>query len=286
MIKVYKFACWTNEEHPCRLLIVTKVMGAGVHHLKVRFVIHYSLVDTRLNYIQEIGRGGRDGHPCLCIMMSTTESRLKHRARVAYTQATIKVDQDREAMDECIHQSKDVDRIYFYQNNIDTCKHILLEAAIGIESTTKCNTSCISCILANRLANNKRPANYDDLFALMTPLPLNITGIKSAIERSVVDSLTETSILHITNELKTCKVMMDDRSVSVANVLEPLVHSLCAVRILKDTPVFSITPKTNKIQNTVSRWIYSVGPNYSLHEKWNSLKLNKKITVKDFDNGF
>ncbi len=45
------------------LLIATCAYGMGVNKKNIRTVIHYSLPDNATDYLQESGRGGRDGRP-------------------------------------------------------------------------------------------------------------------------------------------------------------------------------------------------------------------------------
>ena len=50
------------------VLCTTTVLGRGFHVPDIRFVFHAHLPTSLPNYIQEAGRGGRDGEKCECVL--------------------------------------------------------------------------------------------------------------------------------------------------------------------------------------------------------------------------
>ncbi len=50
------------------VMVATTAFGTGVNYPNIRLVMHYTIPQTLVEYLQNIGRGGRDGEPYQCIM--------------------------------------------------------------------------------------------------------------------------------------------------------------------------------------------------------------------------
>ena len=59
-------------------LVCTSSFGLGVNKPNVKAVIHYSLPGTLVAYVQEAGRGGRDGLMTRCVLFFTLQNQIFH----------------------------------------------------------------------------------------------------------------------------------------------------------------------------------------------------------------
>ena len=59
----------TNPEGICRVVIATVALGLGINFSDIRYIINYGPPNTIEQYIQQCGRGGRDGLPALALLL-------------------------------------------------------------------------------------------------------------------------------------------------------------------------------------------------------------------------
>ena len=65
------------SENKFDIIIATSAFGVGVDKSDVRTVLHLYVPDNPNAYYQELGRGGRDGLPCLSVMCVYPEEDLE-----------------------------------------------------------------------------------------------------------------------------------------------------------------------------------------------------------------
>lgn len=72
-----------------RVIVATVAFGMGVNKDNIRAVIHYDMPSSFENYVQEIGRAGRDGKPAQCHMfLKSDKTDIFYQQRNIYSSVT------------------------------------------------------------------------------------------------------------------------------------------------------------------------------------------------------
>src|SRR5262249_2493829 len=62
---------WTRGQRRADIVVATTAFGVGVDQPNIRAVVHLCVPESLDRFYQEVGRGGRDGHPSLSLVLWT-----------------------------------------------------------------------------------------------------------------------------------------------------------------------------------------------------------------------
>ncbi|MEE9606707.1 MAG: RecQ family ATP-dependent DNA helicase, partial [Myxococcota bacterium] len=68
---------------PRAVMVATSAFGLGIDKSDIRYVLHYQAPASLEQYVQEAGRGGRDGRTAHCILLYDPDDRTIHEALLA-----------------------------------------------------------------------------------------------------------------------------------------------------------------------------------------------------------
>ena len=123
---------WQTDQ--CRVMVATNAFGMGIDKADVRFVAHTSLPKSIENYVQEIGRAGRDGQKAEAWLCFSGGDAFFQKKRIAESEA--------EDWYKNLSEVKQ-DVMQGYAESTE-CRRNLLLAYFGEKSKEKCG-QCDNC---------------------------------------------------------------------------------------------------------------------------------------------
>ena len=85
--KLQHYEDWLSEKTP--IIVATNAFGMGIDKSDVRVIIHYNLPQSIENYLQEAGRGGRDGEKSFSVVLKNKTDILNTKTRLQKTLPSI-----------------------------------------------------------------------------------------------------------------------------------------------------------------------------------------------------
>lgn len=161
-----------------RILIATNAFGMGINKEDIRFVIHYDLPDSPENYLQEVGRAGRDGRPSQAILLYETGDEYIHHFLQEQTNQSKKLFEIKQKMSDLVFEDplikkweqffpKDSEALVTLLNQRATTKKQQLQKMLDYIASTTCRRDFLVAYF-DEMLNAKNPDCCDNDGATLT----------------------------------------------------------------------------------------------------------------------
>ena len=114
-------------------MCATKSFGMGIDQKDVQFVLHLSFPESMEDYVQEIGRAGRDGNAALCALFFNHKDRSFHLHNIMQIE-------DKEYLS---YKYELMNKMVGYCTN-RTCRHKFIMSYFN-EDILECEEQCDIC---------------------------------------------------------------------------------------------------------------------------------------------
>jgi superfamily II DNA helicase RecQ len=143
-----------------RVVCATIAFGLGMDLPNIALVIHWDAADSMVDFVQQTGRGGRDGSPCLCVTMYDRAEMMKRQRRftknsvankrsetVDLQQVLLTTQPHRVSVlfiSTCAHDACVVQVQQWYESTM-MCRHAFVEDHFSIDEGDECNACGSRC---------------------------------------------------------------------------------------------------------------------------------------------
>ena len=142
---------WINNE--LQIICATIAFGMGIDKADVRSVFHFNVPKNIEGYYQEIGRGGRDGKVCDCILYYNNSDQVRFTQMTNKKKTEIRENGHTFFRDKKMSMAENeakklYDMVNFIENEYD-CRHMVLCNYFGEKRKEKigfCGSLCDNCI--------------------------------------------------------------------------------------------------------------------------------------------
>lgn len=126
------------REGKTRIMVATNAFGLGVNIPDIRLVIHHAPLIGLDDYLQEVGRAGRDGEKSKALLLWHPYDFTLNRSLIRKNQLNLTGKELRDRLD-ALHALEQ------YAKDTDTCRWQLIRKFFGEKKGKKCKKRCDNC---------------------------------------------------------------------------------------------------------------------------------------------